>query len=162
MRAAGRTKTRDMLTAFETIGDFALVLEYLAATVGADTPTQLLVIARALRAIPWNLPSPEPLTPDRSICGYGECVAHRAVTTKEISAERRLPHVRELFEPLPRQPAIKKICFLHEAAKVSPGYKLVAMHGENGTVAFVENDAVNETTARKFIRDGYSCVFVKQ
>jgi hypothetical protein len=45
---------------------------------------------------------------------------------------------------------------------VSPGYKLVAMHGENGTLALVENDVVNEAAARTFIKNGYACLFVKR
>jgi hypothetical protein len=93
----------------ESLGFFAFSLEYLALTVGAETPTQLRVIARALRSINWYLPSPEPLTPDRRICGYGECLARRAVRRTEENSERRLPHARGLFEPISRPPAIKKI-----------------------------------------------------
>ena len=151
-----------MIYKFETVDDFAVTLEYLAGSIGAETPAQLTSIARALQTIRWDFPAPEPLTKAGNFYGFGECVAARAVCYAELRANDTFSYARGLLEAAPGKPPVRKMCFLHQAAKLSRGFKLAAIRVGNGTAAYIENPVINEALACEFLKEGWNCLFVRK
>jgi len=145
----------------DIVEEFAYALEYLVRMVGADTPVHLNGIARALHNVSWVLPGLEPVTPGRNIFGFRTCLAERACDFLAASGDLTPLNARELLEPLPSKPAIRKMCFVHYLARLTPGYRLVAARANNGTAAFIPNDVIPESTACSLLKNGWRCLHVR-
>jgi len=143
-------------------GDLALALDYLAERVGVEDPSQLEALARALLAARWEFPPPERVTTHAATYGYRKCVATHGISSAEVSQCRRLSWARSLLQPIPEKPVVRKLCFLHQAAKLSPGFRLVATRSDSGAAAYIKNDVLNEDSACRLLKAGWSCLFVRK
>lgn len=150
-----------MIRTFGTIQDFACAVEYLARAVGTASAAQLRIIARALGAVDWNLPSPRPLGATGEVGGFNMCVAATAILGSEAPAGPAFYHARTLLEGVPGKPAVRKMCYLHDATERPRGYRLAAVRDENGTAAYIDNPILGENDACVWLTRGWGCLFVK-
>lgn len=150
-----------MIRTFGTLEDFASTIEYLARTVGTGSARQLQVIARALAAVDWDLPSPQPVPAAGGVGGFNVCVAATALLRAPSSAAAAFPYAQRLLEGVPEKPAVRKICYLHDAAERPRGYRLAAVRGENGTAAYIDNPVLGENEACDWLTLGWGCLFVQ-
>lgn len=141
--------------------EFAYALEYLVRLVGADTPAHLQGIARALCIVNWDLPRPEPVTPERNIFGFHFCLCETACDYLAAGGNALPLNADTLLDPLPSKPGIRKMCFIHYKAKLTPGFRFIAARGENGTAAYVPNGVISEEKACDFLKKGWRCLFVE-
>ncbi|UCH78653.1 MAG: hypothetical protein JSU81_01510 [Candidatus Coatesbacteria bacterium] len=149
-----------MIETFGTIEDFACTVEYLARAVGTASATQLRIIARALGAVDWDLPSPRPVAAAGEVGGFNMCVAASAILRPEAPAAA-LPYARTLLEKVPGKPAVCKMCYLHDVTARPRGYRLAAVRDDNGTAAYIENPVLGESDACGWLNRGWGCLFVK-
>jgi hypothetical protein len=145
----------------DVVEEFAYALEYLVRLVGADTPVHLNGIARALHNVSWTLPRLEPVTPEQNIFGFRTCLAERACNFLSATGDFAPLNTRELLEPFPSKPAIRKMCFVHYMARLTPGFRLVAARGNNGTAAYIPNSVITGSTACSLLKNGWRCLHVK-
>jgi len=141
--------------------EFAYALEYLVRLVGADTPVHLHGIARALCLVNWDLPRPEPVTPERNVYGFLTCLGEE--TCRVLADDGGPPphKTRALLEPLPSKTGLRKMCLVHDQARLNRGFRLVATRGDDGTAAYVPNDVIAEEKACDFLKKGWRCLFVE-
>ena len=151
-----------MIPEFGTDDDFAYALEYLARVVGTASPTQLRIIARALRAVAWDVPPPHPVADAGRVGGFNTCMAARMIHQTESHSEQVFPHARELLEEIPRKSPVRKMCYLHDATERPRGYRLAAVGNGNYTAAYIENRVLGETAACDWLSRGWRCLFVKE
>lgn len=145
----------------DTMEEFAYALEYLVRLVGVDTPVHLHGIARALHIVNWDLPRPEPVTAERNVFGFHACLCETACDFLAAGDNAPPLNAHALLDYVPSKPAIRKMCFVHHKAKLTPGFRFVAARSENGTAAYVPNGVISEEEACDFLKKGWCCLFVK-
>jgi hypothetical protein len=142
------------------VEEFAYAIEYLVRMVGADTPVHLHGIARALCLVNWDLPQPERVTPGHNVFGFTTCLCERACLAH--AADNGTPReAQALLEPLPAKSGLLKMCLIHDQARLSRGFRLVAARGNNGVAAYVPNTRISEDEAHALLKEGWRCLFVE-
>lgn len=129
--------------------------------VGADTPLHLHGIARALYIVNWDLPRPVPVTPERNVFGFLTCLGEEACRVLTRDDDRTPRVARALLEPLPAKRGLRKMCLVHDRARLNRGFRLVASRGNDGTAAYVPNGVISEEKACEFLKKGWRCLFVE-
>jgi hypothetical protein len=142
--------------------DFPFALDYLARTFGVETPAELAVVARSLQNVRWALDNPGAVNAGGELFGFRKCVVETTVDAAERDAGCELPGARALLTPVPAKPAVKTMCFIHQAANLTPGFRLAAVRGSNGNAAFFGDRLRGETESRALLKSGWTCLFFRR